>query len=332
MELRATDDRLCPSCFRKNEDELVALRRRGAAKGSTPSTSTRANQASDSETRTKSSAARNDVPAALSSPAISQAIGRSPHTPSSAEAIFGANNANDHNTDLTRQDVTATSATVTEEISALRLLVHAQQATIKKLQSQLNFVLTFIGVDDTDIPGGVDFEDMSNQADAQNSKGLPAHHEASAPADKGANSDHQWSEVVKRHRHNQVDTFKQSLVTALYVDQSLKRSRENSLIVTGLVPVSTGPDTELFSNLCVAEFQMRPDIVSVKRIGQPRIGRVQPLLVHPKQTDQAKMLIDAARQLRSSSDPVVRERVFINPNLLPGACPETPGSTTSISW
>ena len=79
--------------------------------------------------------------------------------------------------------------------------------------------------------------------------------------------------------------------------------------------MSTSPDTELFSNLCVAEFQMRPDIVSVKRRGQPRIGRVQPLLVHLKQTNQAKMLIDAARQLRSSSDPVVWERVFINPNL-----------------
>jgi hypothetical protein len=177
----------------------------------------------------------------------------------------------------------------------LRLLVHVQQATIKKLQSQLNFVLTLIGISDTDIPGSVDLEDISNQADAQNSKVLPAHHEASAPADKGDNSDHQqWSEVVKRHRHNQVDTFKQSLVTALYVDQSLKRSRENSLIVTGLVPVSTSPDTKLFSNLCVAEFQMRPDIVSVKRLGQPRIDRVQPLLVHLKQTDEAKMLIDAA--------------------------------------
>jgi hypothetical protein len=74
IELRATDDRLCPSCFRKNEDELVALRRHGAARGSTPSTSTRANQASDSQTRAKSSAARNDVPAVSPSPSISQAI------------------------------------------------------------------------------------------------------------------------------------------------------------------------------------------------------------------------------------------------------------------
>jgi hypothetical protein len=100
VELRATDDRLCPSWFRKNEDELVALRRRGAA--STPSTSTRANQASDSETRAKSSAAQNDVSAVSPSPIISQAIGRSPRIPSSAEAIFGANNVNEHNTDLSK--------------------------------------------------------------------------------------------------------------------------------------------------------------------------------------------------------------------------------------
>lgn len=142
-----------------------------------------------------------------------------------------------------------------------------------------------------------------------------ADHDASTAAVNGASSDHlTWSEVVSK-RHHRVDTFKQSVVTALYVDQSLKRSRENSLIVNGLVPVSISTDSDLFANLCITEFKTRPDIVSVKRLGQPQVGRVQPLLVHLKRADQAKTLIDAAKLLRRSSDPAVREKVFIGPNL-----------------
>jgi hypothetical protein len=103
----------------------------------------------------------------------------------------------------------------------------------------------------------------------QNPDVLQADHEASTAAANGVSSDHQlWSESVsKRHRHQRVDTFEQSVFTASYVDQSLKRSRENILIVTGLAPVPTRTDTELFANLCVAEMQMQPDIVSVERHG-----------------------------------------------------------------
>jgi hypothetical protein len=97
-------------------------------------------------------------------------------------------------------------------------------------------------------------DDTSPLADALS---RPARHEApvaEAAAANGVNSDHQlWSDVVsKRHYHQRVDTFKQSVVTALYVDQSLKRSRENSLIVTGFAPTPTRTDKELFADLCIA--------------------------------------------------------------------------------
>jgi hypothetical protein len=213
------------------------------------------------------------------------------------------------------------TVTATDDISALRQLVHIQQGTIKKLQSQLNFILSFLGIDDTDVADGTFTEevldDTSPPADAPN---RPASHEApvaEAAAANGVTSDHQlWSDVVsERHCHQRVDTFKQSVVTALYVDQSLKRSRENSLIVTSFAPTPTRTDKELFADLCIAEFQLQPDVVSVKRLGQPLAGRVQPLLVYLKQAAQAKRLTDAAKQLRRSSDPTVRERVFINANL-----------------
>jgi hypothetical protein len=110
-------------------------------------------------------------------------------------------------------------------------------------------VLSFLVIDDTD---GITIEEMlddtSSPADPQHPNVLPADQEASvaaAAAAYGPSSDQQlWSEIVsKRHRYYRVDTFKQSAVTALYVDQSLKRNRENRLTVTGLAPVPTCTDT-----------------------------------------------------------------------------------------
>jgi hypothetical protein len=72
---------------------------------------------------------------------------------------------------------------------------------------------------------------------------------------------------------------------------------------------------ELFANLCTTELQVQPDIISAKRLGHLQAGKIQPILVHLKQADQAKKLISKAKLLRRSSNSVVREQVFINLNL-----------------
>jgi hypothetical protein len=319
VELCASDDRLCPDCYKANErqlkDQCAAFPDTAAAvmpadKSATPIdvVSQRLDDTSQSSAdikKTKSKSAKGKRIKDDSTP-----IQQGPPTADVAATRSAV---------LTQQNVA--TVTATDDISALRQLVHIQQGTIEKLQSQLNFILSFLGIDDTDVADGTFTEevldDTSPPADALS---RPARHEApvaEAAAANGVNSDHQlWSDVVsKRHYHQRVDTFKQSVVTALYVDQSLKRSRENSLIVTGFAPTPTRTDKELFADLCIAEFQLQPDVVSVKRLGQPLAGRVQPLLVYLKQAAQAKRLTDAAKQLRRSSDPTVRERVFINANL-----------------
>jgi hypothetical protein len=121
--------------------------------------------------------------------------------------------------------------------------------------------------------------------------------------------------VSKRQRHHRVNTLQQSVVAAVYVDQSIKKRREASLIVSGLAPTETMPDMELFANLCATELQVQPDIISAKRLGHLQTGKIQPLLVYLKQADQAKKLISQAKLLRRSSNSAVREQVFINPNL-----------------
>jgi hypothetical protein len=42
------------------------------------------------------------------------------------------------------------------------------------------------------------------------------------------------------------------------------------------------------------------------------MGKVQPLLVCMKDADQAQTLINSAKSLRASADPIVRQQVYIN--------------------
>jgi hypothetical protein len=88
-----------------------------------------------------------------------------------------------------------------------------------------------------------------------------------------------------------------------------------SVIISGLAPKDTIPDSQLVSDLCSTEFLFAPNIVSAKRLGRQQTDKIQPLLVYMKDVEQAKQLVANAKLLRRSSDPVTRERVYINPKL-----------------
>jgi hypothetical protein len=138
------------------------------------------------------------------------------------------------------------------------------------------------------------------------------------PAQGDGNDRGPWNEVTSKRQlrlQRQSIAFQQSVVAAVYVDQSLKRRRESSLIVNGLEPAVGRPDDQLFAALCSTELSVRPDVVSAKRLGRSQVGKIQPLLVYLKQADQAQQLINSAKRLRHSANPAVRDKVFINPNL-----------------
>jgi hypothetical protein len=109
-------------------------------------------------------------------------------------------------------------------------------------------------------------------------------------------------------------SLQESMVAAMYVDQAEKKRRESTFIISGLEGDQSG-DRALVSDLCSTEFDLSLDIVSTKRLGQPRPGRVQPLLVVCRQAEQAQRLITDAKRLRNSTSLAVRERVYINRNL-----------------
>jgi hypothetical protein len=120
--------------------------------------------------------------------------------------------------------------------------------------------------------------------------------------------------------HQQMTKLRQSMVAAVYLDQRDKDRRAGSFIISGLPTSTAYPDKVLVSELCSEEFNVKIDIISIKRLGKlsspsSSSNKIQPLLVHVKNPDNAKLILSSARKLRRSTVPFVCENVYINPNL-----------------
>lgn len=204
-----------------------------------------------------------------------------------------------------------------EAFRQLQLQVRRQQRAIVDLQTRLAFVLSFLGIDEHDLPlnRGLDCNDLGQPNTPSTHQDIPSVDTANL---NDLNAQSAWTEVVKRRQpRQQPNSFQQSVVAAVYIDQSTKKMRETSLIVSGLEPSIGHPDSELFSCLCREEFDIQPGIVKTKRLGKhsPSAGKAQPLLVILREKDQVRNLLASARQLRHSTNPAVRDRIYINPNL-----------------
>jgi hypothetical protein len=313
VELCPSEDRLCPACYKENERQLT--KRSNPQAGTSSATSTESTLASDNidtvisipdvpdakKSRAKSVKSiknKNAAPTALATLQHAQSVVVSDSVHSQTEPL-----AIDHNT---------------EELSELRKLVSGQQLVIKKLLGQVDFLLSFLGITE------MQMESVTGDSSASESAIGPQNESSANLVDHGASREDEdqasWSTVAKRpqgRRHDvlQHETFQQSVVTAVYVDQTVKKHRETSVIVSGLAPNDSVSDSELFNTLCSTEFHFEPEIASTKRLGQLQADKIQPLLVHLKQGEQAKQLVANAKQLRRSTNQITRDKVYINPNL-----------------
>ena len=113
--------------------------------------------------------------------------------------------------------------------------------------------------------------------------------------------------------------IRETAVAAVYVDKAKVERRTSSFIISGLPLTNSSSDRDLVSHLCLNEFGICPEIAFTKRLGRPVPDKVQPLLVYVKQTDQAKFIVSAARQLRESHDTYTRDHIYINENLTKAA-------------
>ena len=236
----------------------------------------------------------------------------------------------DNGIDIDSNDET----TLQQQIDALSAEVKQQRDIIYKLTSQLSFVLSFIGVsDDVSILSAQNHQKQQSattsseglQTDEwpkltqsvrqiQQPNGQPMYADvvavtAAAAASVGASAANQsW----KQSRHK-MTLLQESMLTAVYIDQTVKDKRATSIVVSGLKPSSTVSDLDLFSKLCEREFHVQLDVKLVRRLGQITSDRTQPLLVVLNRVDQAQRLITSAKQLRNSNDLNIKSSVYINP-------------------
>jgi hypothetical protein len=321
VSLAPSDDRLCHECYIDNERQLLNLRKQatdtvtlqesGAVGVNSANSKTRSGRSNEKKTGKKQATklttlelenldATNQQNDAIKPP-ISEAV----VTGVNHQQIDDANEVPTGSHLLVHQ-----ACNVEAEVHALRQQVQNQQAEIKSLRQQLEVMISYLGLKDMEA-GESDTELKSDPV-------LPSQKEAneSDVNDSSPGNNPLWSEVVSRkHRSKRPESFQQAVVAAVYVDQTLKKSRERRLVITGLKSTSAQTDEESFDALCRTDLRIQPDIVFTKRLGRPIAGKIQPLLVTLKQAEQAQEIIKSAKLLRKSSDAVTRSSVYINPQM-----------------
>jgi hypothetical protein len=340
VELCPSDDRLCPECYTANERQLKEQRSAttgdNAAAASAVSILSDGPPNSDDESAHKPSAG--DGGKSRSGRGNDKKSGRRPAVKQSTAEAATPDTAPKQSAILQERATTACqtdgSCNTEAELTELRQLVDVQQGEINALRQQLDFVLSFLEIKGTEI---------GHSTTVNQSESSEQSHPCAAEDATGANDTPSWSEVVVSRRRRPPrqpfsersthltdnggaplvqtqrlvpqQTLQESLITAVYLDQSNQKRRSSSMIISGLQPDSSKSDRLLFSQLVLNEFGLQPEIVYVKRLGQPSPGKTRPLLVALKSIDQAQHIINSARQLRQSENPIVRDGVYINPNL-----------------
>jgi hypothetical protein len=223
----------------------------------------------------------------------------------------------------TKQNVTnindeaATQPAPTErndEVALLRQVVELQQHEIEQLKNKLKYVLSYLGIDRVELEGAVESSSTQYNRSTVELAGGDERDNARSVDDASIQPENSSVPLAQAHQR-QSSKFQQSMIAAVYVDQSLKQHRQKSLIVSGLAPSTTVSDVQQFKSLCEVEFNISPNVTTTKRLGRPLQDKIQPLLVVLQQASQAQQLITKARELRQSQNETVRTMIYINPNL-----------------
>jgi hypothetical protein len=282
------DDLLCPDCDAANENKLVELR-------------TRTEQTSQSRTSNTRNKQLKKNTTSANSPSVDFPV----EPMSGAPEGFAAAAAADLELQTTTQPktsyptveqsssvatvLTTTDVSMEHQLASLRAEVQRQQSTISLLQTQLSAVLSLLGIAEHD-------NEPANHEDDNNSSTLV--NNANRATDQSS-----WSTVVaKKKMQKGTKNFQQSLIAAVYNDQTESKRRASSLIISGHSEDQQHSDAEQFLNLCRDEFNMQPAVVLTKRLGRVQPNKSRPLLVVTHKADQAQQLITAAKQLRKSAN------------------------------
>ena len=187
--------------------------------------------------------------------------------------------------------------------------INALNATVKSLQTKLNFILSFLGIPNDEITQSDQYQYKTvTDSSAIQSESIPN----MVVNNNLPQSRKSYADVAQKPSLSL--PLRNAVISAVYTDFEEKDRRAKNIVISGLL-ISSTSDKVAVENLCHSEFGFIPHITKCRRLGQPRQGRVQPTLVTLQSVTDAEFLIRNAKTLRRSSDPVVKDSVYINPDM-----------------
>ena len=217
-----------------------------------------------------------------------------------------------------------------EQVCGLNKIVLKQAKEIDILKTQLKFVMSYIGINDTsDLPVCDSNSSLATTQTAPTSI-MPSQVDAESENADNNNSMPSVNNILPKPtknatagRNNYLNVVKntanlcQSVMTAMHIEQKQIDRRSNSFVVSGLPIENDVNDMTKIKHVCKQHVgvDVDNDISSVKRLGRPLPDKIQPILVYLKDKEKAQEIIRNARRLRYSLSNYIRQSVFINSNM-----------------
>ena len=188
---------------------------------------------------------------------------------------------------VTSENIQSCTCGAESKITELSAQVMSLQQSVKELSSQVSFLLSFVGA-----------VESSPVASLQESQTLQTSVAVSVPA--ASNSSQQsnmestsisssagssllprsYAATVTQPSVTKSAPVYKAVLSAVYSELSERTRRSRNMVITGLPTVHGTVDKDLFTDLCVTEFGVNPNIAACRRLGRVRDdGRARPLLL-----------------------------------------------------
>jgi len=223
------------------------------------------------------------------------------------------------------QDALTASRNLHTEIARLTSIIEQQQHKIDGLENKLTEILAIL--QNKSSSGHVhcpSTEHCLTNSSTPSVIARPPRHRPAADFIPGRRV--QNIEAADQQEKQQPDEQQDDNHFTLVVHRTLNdiSRRKRNVIVTGIAEQGNGEagmtDKEAFENLCECYLSFKPLLAQGNccvRIGMQRDGRPRRLLVKLHSEEAAAALLEAAPELRHSSNDFIAKNVFINPDLSP---------------
>jgi len=224
---------------------------------------------------------------------------------------------------VTSENVQSCICGAESKISELSAQVVSLQQTVKELSSQVSFLLSFVGaVDPSPVaslqePQTLQTSMAVSVPAASNSSQQSSLESTSISSSAGSSLlPRSYAAMVTQPSVTKSAPVYKAVLSAVYSELSERTRRSRNMVITGFPMVRGIVDKVLFTDLCVTEFGINPNIAACRRLGRVRDdGRARPLLVTMDTATSVTNLLALGRQLRQSSNDHTRHSVYFNADM-----------------